>query len=125
MKKYISVVLVAVLNLVDLVVLLLHADMLFERFATLVLCIAVLLIGPTVLASKLKKVSRQDTAEYKLIQVYGAILLFFSLFILAIAVLFVINYPHRDLICAVLMCVGVIGVAAYAWSVFCYHRKRS
>ena len=73
MKKYSPAILVAVLNLIDITVLLLCANTLFESLATLFFCIAALLIVPIVLLSKLAKVSQQNSIEYKLLQVYAAI----------------------------------------------------
>ena len=121
MKKYIPAILVAVLNLIDITVLLLCANTLFESLATLFFCIAALLIVPIVLLSKLAKVSQQNSIEYKLLQVYAAILLACSVFVLAVAILFVCNYPHCDLACSALAIISAAGVSIYAMRVFSFH----
>ena len=121
MKKYIPAIFVAVLNLIDIVVLLLCANTLFESLATLFFCIAALLICPIVLLSKLAKVSQQNSIEYKILQVYAAILLACAVFVLAVAILFVCNYSHRDLVCTVLAIISAAGVFVYAMQVFSFH----
>ncbi len=121
MKKYTPVILVAVLNLIDITVLLLYANTLFEYPATLFFCIATLLIGPSVLLSKLVKVSQQNSIEHKLLKVYAAILLACAIFILAVAVLSISECPHRDFVCTALMIISAAGVLVYAMRVFSFH----